>query len=318
MNHPFTRGLHDLGNGHFAYLQPSGTWGYSNAGLVIDGDQSLLVDTLFDERLTAEMLGAMKNATGIGGDEVTTLVNTHANGDHTFGNALVRNAEVLASRASAEEMAEQPPAMLAEYVRRAPDMGEVGEFFLHCFGDFDFEGITLRAPTRTFSGQLDVPVGDKTVKLIEVGPAHTQGDVIAYAVDDNIVYTGDILFVDGTPIVWAGPIGNWIDACNRIIGWDVETVVPGHGPITDKRGVAAMRDYLIYIDREARGRFEAGMSAEDAAFDISLADYASWSDAERIAVNVNTLYREYSGGEGPADVAALFGLMARIYRDRRG
>lgn len=317
MSHPFTRGLHTLGNGHFAYLQPSGTWGYSNAGLVIDGDQSLLVDTLFDERLTAEMLGAMKHATGIGGDDVTTLVNTHANGDHTFGNALVRNAEILASRASAEEMAEQPPAMLAEYVRMAPAMSEVGEFFLHCFGDFEFDGITLRAPTRTFTGELDVTVGDKTVRLIEVGPAHTQGDVIAYAEDDKVVYTGDILFVDGTPIVWAGPVGNWIDACNRIIGWDVDTVVPGHGPITDKRGVAAMRDYLIYIDREARQRFDAGMSAEDAAFDISLADYESWGDGERIAVNVHTLYGEYAGDGRHADVAALFGLMARLYKDRR-
>ena len=97
MSHPFTKGLHNIGNGHYAYLQPSGTWGYSNAGLV-------MVDTLFDETLTAEMLRTMKDATGIGGAEITTLVNTHANGDHTFGNRLVANAEILASKASAEEM----------------------------------------------------------------------------------------------------------------------------------------------------------------------------------------------------------------------
>jgi glyoxylase-like metal-dependent hydrolase (beta-lactamase superfamily II) len=315
MSFRFTKGLHDLGNGHFAYLQPSGTWGYSNAGLVVDGEASLLVDTLFDEKLTAEMLTAMKDATGIGGDEVTTLVNTHANGDHTFGNRLVTNAEILASKASAEEMTEQPPAMLAEYIRRAPEMGEVGEFFLHCFGDFDFAGVTLRAPTKTFSGELVVPVGDKTVKLIEVGPAHTHGDVLVYAPEDRVVYTGDILFVDGTPIIWAGPVGNWIDACNRIIDWDVDTVVPGHGPLTDKTGVAAMRDYLIYVDQEARTRFDAGMSAEEAAFDIDLEDYRSWGDGERIAVNVDSLYREYRGG-GEPDVAGLFGLMARLHKDR--
>ena len=51
-------GLHDIGNGHYAYLQPSGSWGYSNAGLVVDGEASLLVDTLFDQTLTAEMLRA--------------------------------------------------------------------------------------------------------------------------------------------------------------------------------------------------------------------------------------------------------------------
>jgi glyoxylase-like metal-dependent hydrolase (beta-lactamase superfamily II) len=122
--------------------------------------------------------------------------------------------------------------------------------------------------------------------------------------------------VNGTPIIWAGPVGNWIHACDRIVAWDVDTVVPGHGPITDKAGVATMRDYLIYIDREARRRFDAGMSAEEAAFDISVSDYSSWSDSERIAVNVDTLYREYRGDDGPPDVAALFGLMARLYRDR--
>lgn len=316
MSVPFIKGLHDIGNGHFAYLQPSGTWGYSNAGLILDGEESLLVDTLFDENLTAEMLKVMKRATGIGGDDVTTLVNTHANGDHTFGNRLVTNAEILASKASAEEMNEQPPAMLAEYIKAAPEMGEVGKFLLHCFGDFDFAGVTLKAPTKTFSGEMTLQVGDKQVELFEVGPAHTTGDVIVHVPQDKVVYTGDILFVEGTPIIWAGPISNWIDACNRIISWDVETIVPGHGPITDKQGVAIMRDYLSYIDQEARRRYDAGMSAEEAAFDISLADYSSWSDGERIAVNVATLYREYSGDDSEQDVAGLFGLMAQLYKDR--
>ena len=56
----FKKGLTDLGNGTFAYLQPDGSWGWSNAGLITDGDQSLLVDTLFDLKLTGEMLSAMR------------------------------------------------------------------------------------------------------------------------------------------------------------------------------------------------------------------------------------------------------------------
>lgn len=316
MKWTYTKGLHDLGNGHHAYLQPSGSWGYSNAGLIVDGEESLLVDTLFDETLTAEMLRAMRDATGIGGDDVTTLVNTHANGDHTFGNNLVKNAEILASQASAEEIAEQPPEMLAQFVSAAPNMGEMGEYFLHCFGDFDFAGVTLRAPTRTFSGEMDVKVGDKLVNLIEVGPAHTHGDVLVYVEQDKVAYTGDILFVEGAPIMWAGPVQNWIDACNRIMSWDVDAIVPGHGPVTDKAGVAAVRDYLTYINDQARLRYDAGMSAEEAAFDISLAEYDSWGDSERIAVNVATLYREYSGDQQEPDVAALFALMARLYKDR--
>lgn len=316
MGWTFTKGLHDLGNGHYAYLQPSGTWGYSNAGLVVDGDQSLLVDTLFDEHLTREMLTAMKDATGLGGGDITTLVNTHANGDHTFGNGLITHAEIIASEASAREIDEQPPEMLAQFVKMAPQLGEAGEYLLKAFGPFDFDGIKMRKPTKLFHGALDIKVGDKTVKLVEVGPAHTHGDVLAYVPEDKVVYTGDILFIDGTPIMWAGPVKNWIKACNMIIDWDVDAIVPGHGPITDKAGVARMRDYLIYVDQEARRRYDAGMSVEEAAFDISIGDYDAWDSPERIVANVNTLYSEYGGGEG-LGTDALMALMAKMYYDRR-
>ena len=50
---PFAKGLHELGDGCFAYLQPDGSWGWSNAGLAVGDGESLLVDTLFDLRLAA-------------------------------------------------------------------------------------------------------------------------------------------------------------------------------------------------------------------------------------------------------------------------
>ena len=55
---PFTHGLHDLGSGGDAWIQPDGGWGWSNAGLIVDGEESLLVDTLFDLKLTQEQLNA--------------------------------------------------------------------------------------------------------------------------------------------------------------------------------------------------------------------------------------------------------------------
>ena len=84
-----------------------------------------------------------------------------------------------------------------------------------------------------------------------------------------------------------------------------------------QRGVRAVRDYLAYIRAEARRRFDAGLSARDAAFDIALGDYASWGDAERIAVNVATLYREFANDPKPANVVELFASMAELHRSRR-
>ncbi len=312
---PYTRGLTDLGNGGYAWLQPDGGWGWSNAGLIVDGNEALLVDTLFDKSLTATMLEAMRRAEPHA--QIQTLVNTHSNGDHCNGNELVSGAEIVASVACAEELANENPAMMQTLMDRAPQMGELGEFFLYCFGAFDFRDIRQAPPTKTFEGELDILVGDKSVHLKQVGPAHTRGDILAYVASDRLVYTGDILFIEGHPIIWAGPVQNWVDACDYLLGLDVETVVPGHGPITDKRGVAAMRDYLIYVTHETRKRFDAGLSVMDAAMGISLADYDSWGDAERIVVNVATLYKEFANDPKPHEVSELFGLMATIHKARR-
>lgn len=280
--------------------------------MVVDGDESLLVDTLFDLRLTREMLDAMRDAEPVAAARFGTLVNTHSNGDHCNGNQLVEGAEIVASRACAEEMGRESAATMAAMLKNADTTEEAGAFFVECFGSFEFDGIKQTLPTLTFDDRLTRTVGDKRVELINVGPAHTGGDVLVYVPSDRTVFTGDILFIEGHPIIWAGPTQNWIDACQLIVDLDVETVVPGHGPITDKRGAAAVRAYLEYISEQARERFDAGMDSFEAARDISLTDYSSWGDSERIAVNVATLYREFSGSDEPANIGALFGQMASL------
>jgi len=164
-----------------------------------------------------------------------------------------------------------------------------------------------------------VQVGDKTVHLIEVGPAHTRGDVIVHVPSDGVVFTGDILFIDDTPIIWQGPVESWLRACDRILALDCGVIVPGHGPLTDARGVHAVRDYLVYVRDQARARYEAGLSVADAARDIARelagSPFGRWLDAERVVVNVNTLYRELSGGtDGQTNLVELFDLMAELAR----
>ncbi len=311
----YSRGLKDLGNGLWAYLLPDGSWGWSNAGLIVDGDQSILVDTLFDLKLTAEMLAEMRRSIPAA-SHIGTLVNTHHNGDHTFGNQLVEGAEIIASKAAREEMHEDEAARYQNIKDNAHKLGPGAEFFLELFRPFDFTGIKVRMPDKTFSGEYDLKVGDKAVRLIEVGPAHTRGDTLVHVPADRVVFTGDILFNGGTPIAWAGPVSNWVRACDRILGMDVDVVVPGHGPIADKTAVREMRGYLQFVIDEARERYDKGMSARDAAFDIPLGQYASLGDAERIVVTVWNLFQEFKGEHTEPDIFALFEMMA-AYRDRQ-
>ncbi|HEY2178241.1 MAG TPA: MBL fold metallo-hydrolase [Caulobacteraceae bacterium] len=310
----YAKGLHDLGNGGYAWLQPDGGWGWSNAGLIVDGDQSLLVDTLFDVPLTREMLAAMQRAEPKAAARIGTLVNTHHNGDHCFGNECCEGAEIIAHTLAAEAMAHEGPQRLAAMLAAAPNLGESGAYLTRIFGAFDFAGVTQTLPTTTFEHEITRQVGNKSVRILHVGPAHTPGDALVHVSDDRLVFTGDILFIEGHPVMWEGPVGNWIAACETILAMDVETVVPGHGPITDKRGVAAVRDYLVYVRDEAKQRFDAGLTAFEAAREIDMSDYDSWGDGERIVVNVATLYKEFSGEQTPNDAAVLFAQMAQLAR----
>lgn len=312
----YTLGLHEIADGCHAYLQPDGGWGWSNAGLIQGDGASVLIDTLFDLKLTEAMLDAMASLTA--GAPISSLVNTHANGDHCYGNSAVREGwptvEIISSSAAAHEMPQVPPAMLHALNQ---DPGEVGDLFRSFFGDFDFEGIELELPSRTFDDRLDIDVAGRRIELIEVGPAHTEGDVIVHVPDAQTVYTGDILFIGGTPIVWAGPLSNWIAACDLMLDMDVTTVVPGHGPLTDQAGIVAARDYLSFVDTEAAGRRSAGMDAFDAARDIGAmiaADerFAGLGEFGRIAVNVDTVYRSLDPAHETPDVVEQFRRMAEI------
>ncbi len=304
----YAKGLRDLGDGIYAYLQPDGSWGYSNAGLVADSGESLLVDTLFDLHLTAEMLDAMRRAEPAA-RHIGTLVNTHANGDHCYGNQLVEGARVITSAATAAELEEVTPAMLHAMATAPAGDNPALAFFQQAFGAFDFSGIAVPPPDETFSGEATRRVGNKEIQLIEVGPAHTRGDVLVHVPADRTIFTGDILFIGGTPIVWEGPIDNWIRACERIAAMDLEHIVPGHGPLTDRAGVLAVGDYLAYIRDEARERYASGLSAREAAWDIPLGSYADWLDSERIVVNVATLYREFGDSAPVPSTVDLFAGM---------
>lgn len=303
-----------MADGVFAYLQPDGGWGWSNAGLVVDDKRSLLVDTLFDLRLTAEMLEAMRRVTPAA-SSIGTVVNTHANGDHCYGNALVSQAEIIASERCAEEMGDVPPTTMDAMLRAAPGMGATGAFISRIFGAFDFTGIELTLPTRTFAGRLDLKVGGKRVSLVEVGPAHTGGDVIVHLPDDGVVFTGDILFHGGHPIVWAGPVANWIGACDAVLALEAPTVVPGHGPVAGRQAVTDLKGYFEWLTGEARSRFDAGMGPLDAARDIGLGPYASWGEPERVVVNICALYRDF-GGRVEHSALDLMALMAEASPDR--
>jgi len=147
---------------------------------------------------------------------------------------------------------------------------------------------------------------------MELGPAHTKGDAAIYVPEDKTLFSGDILFKDAHPLIWEGPAANWITALHRLLDMDIETVIPGHGPLTDKTGLREILHYLEVLSDEARRRYDAGMTMDEAVRDMVLDEFDGWLDAERIYVNVHTLYRDFEGNREPPDVLGLFAKMAQL------
>jgi cyclase len=287
---PYERGLHDLGDGLFAYLQPDGGWGWSNAGLVTGDGASLVVDTLIDLHLTRAMLDAMAPHTAA--NPVTVAVNTHGDPDHCFGNELLpEDIAIWATSTARDACAMSTPAAVSATFAST----EMGEEFAHFartrFGAFEMAKVTHRIPTRVFDGETTLDVGGREVRLLELGPGHTAGDAVVHVPDSDVVFAGDLVFANDTPLMWAGPVESWLSALDRILAMRPRLIVPGHGPVTDEDGIRDLAHYLQYVADEATARFEQGMDADTAADDIDLSPFDDWSERERIAVNVHTVYR---------------------------
>jgi 2-keto-4-pentenoate hydratase/2-oxohepta-3-ene-1,7-dioic acid hydratase in catechol pathway/glyoxylase-like metal-dependent hydrolase (beta-lactamase superfamily II) len=306
---PYTRGLHEVADRVWAWTLPDGGYGWSNAGLVAGDGGSLLVDTLFDLALTREMLTAMKPITDRA--PITDVLITHSNGDHTHGNQLLdASVRIIAAKGTAEEIAHgMPPEMLA--MTQTGNLGPVATRYARDrFGYFDFSGIKLRNADQTFDRELSIEVGGRQVNLLNLGPAHTAADSVVHVPDAGVLFGGDLLFIGCTPIVWAGPIANWVAACDAMIALDAPTVVPGHGPVTDPDGIRAVRGYLAHVAEHAEAAYRKGLSWAEAADTIDLGEYAAWLDAERVVVNVYQRYRELDPDTPQLEVLALLVMQA--------
>lgn len=298
----YPEGLYELENQIYSWMLPNGCWYESNAGLVVGEGESLLVDTLADLNLTGEMLQAMRPITK--NAPIKYLANTHSDGDHIWGNELVVDAEIIMSKTCDLESRELKPAAMM-MLGKAGKVGllgpkkikKIGNYFHNMVAPYDFKGIKVRAATRTFEKKMALEVGGREVRLIKVGPAHTRGDLVVYIPDAKTVFAGDMLFAGATPVLWAGPVENWIAALDMILEMDVDIIVPGHGPVCGKEVVSQTKEYWEHLMRETGKRFDDGMSAKDAAYEIALSDafsqrgYSRWDSPERIMTNVHIIYR---------------------------
>ncbi len=312
--------LTEVAPGVFACLQPDRGLGWSNSGLVRAGG-GMVIDTHWDLPTTAR---AMDLFATVLPEPARRLVNTHHNGDHCYGNQLYAEVgtELIGHRLCAEYLGRDAgPGFLQGLGTAAPEsLPEFLRPFAEALSAYDFTGVEVTPPTTLVEDSLELDLDGTEVRIVYLGPAHTPGDVIVHLPAHGVVFTGDLLFHQCTPIGWEGTSERWLAALDHIVALGAEVVVPGHGPLATNEGVLAMRDYLAYVFAEARQHYDAGRSALDAARRIELGPYAGWTEPERLAFNVHRAYREFAGEpwDAPVDTMAVFADMDALRRHFSG
>lgn len=323
----FPWGAREVAPGAVAYLQPNGGLGEANVGLVVADGESLVVDTGWDHTQASRLLGQI--APWIAGSPITTVVNTHSNGDHWWGNAVMpADATIISSQAGAAGMRTETPSGMAALrtglslachlplPRRVRSTIRDGA---HELTPFDFAAVRRRFPDTTFSGTLDVALpGGRRVELIEVRPAHTAGDLMVVDHGSGTVFAGDLLFIGQTPIMWAGPAANWIDALERLVALAPVAIVPGHGSLATLDDVRNHIDYWSWVSEQAPRCHRRGVPVKRAAIELlrspSFTDrpWAQWRRPEILAASLTAEYRHLDGRTGPMSQRQMAATLLRV------
>jgi cyclase len=282
--------LEQLTDRVWAWVQEDGTWWVNNAGAIRGETGTFVVDTCATERRTSAFLRALEAQVG---GRIRWAVNTHAHGDHTYGNSLLPADTVLVGH-----------HLMCEHLRTDPVFDACPPLWnpVPKWG-----AVTRRVPELALTDALLVDAGGVTVELRHVGhAAHTTGDVVAWVPADGVLFTGDLLFHDLTPLVVMGSVAGALRSLDWLASFGASHVVPGHGPVVTGDTLAAVlqqhRDYYHFLQEVAADGIKRGMDPLAAARAADLGAFAAWPDAERLVPNLHRAYAD--AGVGEVDVVA--------------
>jgi len=283
----WNRELRQLAPNVYAYIQGGGpnlsAAGVSNTGMIAGSDFLVAIDAAQGPLPAKGFIAAAKQATG---KDFGRLINTHHHGDHVNGNQFFPHAEILSHPYCREECL-KAVANTPKMWNPTPAVVDVAE------------ERKLVPPSVTFKDDLIYFIGGTEVQFRWVGPAHTWGDVVAYLPQYKILFAGDVGFFWVAPYANNSHISKWIDLCNAIAGWDVDVIVPGHGPIGGKKELAEMAEYFKVLKVEARKRYDAKMTAGAASAEIRLGRFDNWIGPERLIMDTVRWYAEWNGSLTP-------------------
>jgi len=265
----------------YASINPAG----GNAGIIILQNQVVVIDSQFLKQ-AKQLRGEIEEVTP---KKISHLLLTHSHSDHVFGNEVFRDCEIVSHRslkARMEELLETTwskeslEKQIAELKKTDAERAS------------RFEGVTITLPTHTFDKDFRITDGEQEVIMTHVG-GHTADSSIVHFPTLRVLFSGDLIFCKTFPYggdPTADP-DQWLQALGDIMRMPVDTIVPGHGPICDKREVQAYIDFIETVKKRMTNMIDAGKTEKEITKDEGYPEFYSKSSDQRRQSTLNQWFK---------------------------
>ncbi|MBL0388434.1 MBL fold metallo-hydrolase [Tumebacillus sp. ITR2] len=250
--------LERLAEGVYAAIDTNGYGAFSNGGFVDLGDRTLVFDSFQTPQAAQYLRTAAELLTG---KPVTLLVNSHRHGDHVRGNQVFCDATIISTKLT-RDLIEQDRARVEQqrsgidgYVASLPAKVEAAqtederrnlELHLSQMREIceTIHTLELTLPTVTFTERVDFHGTKRRAELHCFGGGHSPSDSFLYLPDEKIAFMGDLIFTNGHLAIWEDA-REWHRILTRVQNeFDLEVLVPGHGPVAGMQDLAFNLRYL--------------------------------------------------------------------------
>ncbi len=203
--------FNEIGEGLYAFTAD----GDPNSGVIIGDDSVMVIEAQATPRLARKVIDCIRKVTD---KPISHLALTHYHAVGVLGASAFSAAQII--------MSEKARAMVVE--RGQEDWDSEFERFPRLFqGHDEIPGLTW--PTTTFAGRMSVYLGNRRVDLMQLGRAHTAGDIVIYVPDQNVMFAGDIVEYHSACYCGDGHFHDWPGTLEAIRAWGVDAIAPGRG-----------------------------------------------------------------------------------------
>lgn len=268
--------------------------GDPNSGVIIGDDSVMIIEAQATPRLASKVIEKVREVTD---KPISHVVLTHYHAVRVLGASAFGAEQIIMSSAAR--------SMVVERGQEDWD-SEFGRFPRLFQGHESIPGLTW--PTQTFTGSMSVYLGNRRVDLMQLGKAHTAGDIVIHVPDENVMFTGDIVEYHSACYCGDGHFADWGNTLDNIAAFDVDAIAPGRGAALVGHeqvtaGIDSTRDFLESTWKPAArvaargGSLKEAWDAVRAECDPKFADYAIYEHC--LPFNVARAYDEARGIETP-------------------